>query len=352
MAPLKIAACCLGSLPRVAPYVHDPREPCWSGVHSYGACCEWPPWTRQGRERRACFADVGRSYEECCNRFLGQSLEPPGEAVVSLPARWSDKFVLHYADRANVTVSQNSSYVAWRHGPWRTRNRKGHVLYQDFDTGEESCVLFPEAEHLARAFLVGGLGHFWSRQRGAPLRILDLGTGIGVVPVAAALAGHLALGLDFNPCMLEQAARNVAQNGVQGRAWVADFDMCLGPAAFEVRFAAGPLPPGFRDLRPGWFDVFVSSLTLGATLSATRCALELVAGLGGEGLVIMQVNWPGYYEERLAMVKREAERLGIEHRASLPMAVLGWISPDMHMRGHRLDIYTRRESRSHWSLSA
>merc|ERR1719272_985220 len=132
------------------------------------------------------------------------------------------------------------------------------------------------------------------------MRLLDLGTGLGLVPIAAALSGHLALGVDFNPCMLEKAQSNLEFNKVKERAWVKNFDICEGPQAFMERFSG--FAETFQSPRPGWFDIFSSTLALGATKSLTRCALELIVGLGSETLTVMIVNWPFYEEDRLSFM--------------------------------------------------
>lgn len=172
------------------------------------------------------------------------------------------------------------------------------------------------------------------------MRVLDLGTGVGLVPVAAALAGHLAVGLDFNPCMLGKASENVILNNVRQRVQVLNFDMCEGPEAFKRRFSG--LQEGLQGSAPGWFDTFVSTLTLGATVPVTDCVLELVAGLGADSLTLLQVNWPGYRDKRLAMVKERASRVGIVHVASVPMALLGWLGPVEEAPDYKLDIYRRQ----------
>ncbi len=51
----------------------------------------------------------------------------------------------------------------------------------------------------------------------APTTVLDVGTGTGILAIAAALLGHQAVGVDNDAVALENAAVNIAINGVADR---------------------------------------------------------------------------------------------------------------------------------------
>ena len=101
--------------------------------------------------------------------------------------------------------------------------------------------------------------------------VMDLGSGDGRIVIAAARRGARALGVEYNPELVEIARRNASEAGVAGRAsfvqgdmYAADLSRATVLALFLMqenleklapRFAA--LPPGTRIVNngyeiPGW----------------------------------------------------------------------------------------------------
>lgn len=88
--------------------------------------------------------------------------------------------------------------------------------------------------------------------------VVDLGSGDGRNVIGAARRGARALGVEFNPQMVELSQRNAAAAGladrasfVQGDMFVHDFSQATVLALFLLPSNMMQLKPKFLDLRPG-----------------------------------------------------------------------------------------------------
>jgi ribosomal protein L11 methyltransferase len=101
----------------------------------------------------------------------------------------------------------------------------------------------------------------------APARVLDLGTGSGILAIAAARLGAArVIALDVDPAAVDVARQNVAANGVEGQVRV--LEGSLG--------AAGPLPGG--DVPP--FDMVLANIS-SAGIAEMAPALARALAPGG-----------------------------------------------------------------------
>ena len=99
---------------------------------------------------------------------------------------------------------------------------------------------------------------------------LDLGTGSGILAIAAALLGAArVIALDVDPVAVGVARQNVALNGVEGRVQVAEGS--LG--------AAGPLP----DADAPRFDMVLANIS---SVRITEMAPALARALAPGGTLI------------------------------------------------------------------
>ena len=135
------------------------------------------------------------------------------------------------------------------------------------------------------------------RRRGT---LLDVGTGSGVLAIAAALLGFApVLALDNDPMSLEAARSNASQNGVEIQT--IRFDLRAGPLPGAT---APPATPAGPERVPG--PVVVANLLRGLLLelagSLQYAPRELIASglLRGEATEVA-----GAFAERLAMHERE-----------------------------------------------
>jgi ribosomal protein L11 methyltransferase len=114
------------------------------------------------------------------------------------------------------------------------------------------------------------------------MRVLDVGTGSGILAIAAAkLGATTALALDMDPIAVAAAQKNVAANGLAGVVHVA-LGTVGGQGELMVKGHSPPLHLGVDRRRPA-FDLIVANLT--AAIIA-RLARGLVAALGPEGRLI------------------------------------------------------------------
>ena len=88
--------------------------------------------------------------------------------------------------------------------------------------------------------------------------VVDLGSGDGRNVIAAAKRGAKALGVEYNPDMVELSKRNAAKAGVadrasfvQGDMYAAEFSQATVLALFLLPANLQQLEPKFRALRPG-----------------------------------------------------------------------------------------------------
>jgi ribosomal protein L11 methyltransferase len=118
-------------------------------------------------------------------------------------------------------------------------------------------------------------------------RVLDLGTGSGILAIAAAkLGAPMVWALDTDPEACAIAAENAARNGVADRLYI-DSDVSITPERFEIVVAnllAGALVELVADiaarLEPG--GVALGAGVLVAEASAVRAAWR-AAGLADDG---------------------------------------------------------------------
>src|SRR5262249_31901239 len=88
--------------------------------------------------------------------------------------------------------------------------------------------------------------------------VVDLGSGDGRNVIAAAKRGARALGVEFNPKMVQLSKRNAAKEGVadkatfvEGDMYEADISEATVLALFLLTENLNKLAPKFMDLRPG-----------------------------------------------------------------------------------------------------
>ena len=132
-------------------------------------------------------------------------------------------------------------YVARRAAGEPVARILGHKEFWslDFEVTADTLVPRPETETLIEAALAA------MPDRGAPLNVLDLGTGTGCLLLAflAERPNARGVGVDINPGAVVVATRNAAKLGLKDRAWFLESDF------------AGELP-ALADLR---FDVILSN---------------------------------------------------------------------------------------------
>ena len=88
--------------------------------------------------------------------------------------------------------------------------------------------------------------------------VMDLGSGDGRNVIAAAKRGARALGVEYNPDMVELSKRNAAKEGVSGKAnfvqgdmYEADVSQATVLALFLLTENLNKLVPKFLDMKPG-----------------------------------------------------------------------------------------------------
>ena len=100
------------------------------------------------------------------------------------------------------------------------------------------------------------------RSRRARTRVLDIGTGSGILAVAAALLGARPVAaLDLDPMAVRRAAETAAANGVAGTIRLCEGDYRDPAPAAEL-----------RALAPAGFDVILANLSAGALMDLWRFA--------------------------------------------------------------------------------
>jgi ribosomal protein L11 methyltransferase len=85
---------------------------------------------------------------------------------------------------------------------------------------------FGRGDHPSTRLALRGLAFAAANAPAPPQTALDIGTGTGVLAIAAALlGGGRVLALDTDPCARTEAAANVAENGLAGKIQIADIPM-------------------------------------------------------------------------------------------------------------------------------
>ena len=182
-----------------------------------------------------------KEWAEAWKRFFG--VERVGRRLVVCPT-WID-----YAPRAEEVVIRLDPGMAFGTGQHPTTRLCLEALESRLRPGQE----------------VPGRARTGPRL-GTPVWVLDLGTGSGILAIAAALLGAArVIALDNDPVAVGVARQNVAVNGVEGRVQV--LEGSLG--------ATGPLP----DADAPRFDMVLANIsTAGITEAAPALARVLAPG--------------------------------------------------------------------------
>ena len=107
----------------------------------------------------------------------------------------------------------------WFHPPFETSTPPENCRDVPFDPG----VVFGTGLHPTTLDCLHLLVDFFGRNR--PKRVLDLGTGTGILAVAAALLGaEEVLAVDINRLSVNTARRNVELNGLEGKVEIVEGD--------------------------------------------------------------------------------------------------------------------------------
>lgn len=95
----------------------------------------------------------------------------------------------------------------------------------DFDVSPDVLIPRPETEHLIEAVIE--LAAKRGSHKDGPLRVVDVGTGSGCIPVALAseFPGEEIFATDISPAALRMAARNSARHGFAARVRFVETDM-------------------------------------------------------------------------------------------------------------------------------
>lgn len=87
------------------------------------------------------------------------------------------------------------------------------------------------------------------------MRVLDLGTGSGILAIGAALLGAEALGVDIDPAVIPQAMDNARRNQVQASFQLGSLDEVEGPFDLVVANLYAELHAYFAQKYRGLFGV-------------------------------------------------------------------------------------------------
>jgi len=165
-------------------------------------------------------------------------------------------------DQEAHQVDEVDPEILWR-ASWRPFRCAGYVIHADFHP-RESLTLRPDDIPLTifagSAFGTGG--HASTRlalkvltewcQQGPPVRMLDVGTGSGILAVAAALRGVAeVVGMDPDAQSAPQAAKTAAANGVGAQCafWRGGYETARGTwPAVMANLVADLLQDGAQDL--------------------------------------------------------------------------------------------------------
>jgi ribosomal protein L11 methyltransferase len=130
----------------------------------------------------------------------------------------------------------------------------------------------------------------------APLRVLDVGSGSGVLAVAAAHLGHSVVAVEIDPIAVQNAVHNVALNGVEDRV-----DMRVGSAA-DVQgtfplILANIIAPVLIDIAPAILERATADVLLSGVLHrqvdevlAAYAPLRLVDRLDDEEWAVLHLS--------------------------------------------------------------
>jgi SAM-dependent methyltransferase len=112
--------------------------------------------------------------------------------------------------------------------------------------------------------------------------VVDLGSGDGRNVIAAARRGARALGVEYNPDMVELARRNAAQQGVGDRAQFVEGDMFAAEFSEATVLALFLLPDNMRRLRPKFLALKPGTRIVANTFGFDDWEPDTTATLAGE----------------------------------------------------------------------
>ena len=195
---------------------------------------------------------LNRSREEAIIHIYISPEESPAEAVAYLSARLEQEKIPHRVDTA--AVREEEWATAWKKYYHPTPLGKRLVVcptWEEYAPGEEELVM-----HLDPGMAFGTGTHHTTRLCAEMLeetvtpgcRVLDMGTGSGILSIAAVLLGaREAVGVDIDPVAARTAGENAALNGI-------------GPDRFTPLCGDLVRDPGLREKLGGGFDLIAANI--------------------------------------------------------------------------------------------
>jgi SAM-dependent methyltransferase len=112
--------------------------------------------------------------------------------------------------------------------------------------------------------------------------VIDLGSGDGRNIIAAAKRGAKALGVEFNPNMVELSRKTAAKEGVSDRATFVEGDMFEADISQATVLALFLLPDNLRRLTPKFLDLRPGTRIVGNTFAIEGWAPDETDTSGGD----------------------------------------------------------------------
>jgi len=179
---------------------------------------------------------------------------------------------------------------------WRSVAAEPHQVVVELDPG----MAFGTGLHPTTRLMLDAL----QPRVTAGTRVLDLGTGSGILAIAAALLGATAIGLDVSDVAVEVARSNVAANGLDDRVSVAHgsidgagerrFNLILANIIASVLIELAPaiadrLEPGGEVLASGIIDERLD----GVREAFERAGLDIISVEADEDWRLLVARRPG-----------------------------------------------------------